>query len=134
VVIDLQHRGDHAGERHARADRQIDAADEDHERHAHRHDHERRDLLEQVGEVALGQEHAARLRQRREQRPQRQQHQQHDARVELEHRGEAAAAVRAGRGFRRRRGAERNVGLCVRGHRFVRFDAFVSSFVLPPAA
>ncbi len=50
-----------AAERQERADRQVDAARQDHEEHAHRHDAGGRDLSQHVHDVAFGQE-GARLR------------------------------------------------------------------------
>ena len=47
---------DDAGEREQRADRQVDAAGEHHERHAHRDDPEDRDAREQVLDVGVGEE------------------------------------------------------------------------------
>ena len=62
VVAEIAHH--HAGQREDRADRKVDAADEDHERHADGHDAEHRDLVHHVQEVAQGQERVGRQRQK----------------------------------------------------------------------
>ena len=71
VVVDLQLGGDDAGERHAGADGEIDAADEDDERHADADDDDLGDLRREVREVAGGEERLARLGMEREAEPQR---------------------------------------------------------------
>ena len=56
VLADDQARAGDAPKRQERADREVDAARQDHEQHADRHDAGRRDLPQYVQDVALGQE------------------------------------------------------------------------------
>ena len=73
VEVDLELRGDDACHGHARADRQIDAADQDHERHADADDRDLGDLRGEVREIARGHERLARLGVDGEHRPHREQ-------------------------------------------------------------
>ena len=54
VVAEVAHH--HAGKRKHRADRKVDAADEDHQRHADSHHAEHRDLIHHVEEIAQREE------------------------------------------------------------------------------
>ena len=77
VMIDLQLGGDDAGERDAGADGEIDAADEDHQRHADADDDDLGDLRRQVREVPGREEGVARLGMKREADPQQQEDADH---------------------------------------------------------
>ena len=61
IVAEIAHH--HAGQRQHRADREVDAADQDDQSHADRHDAEHRDLIEDVQEVSQRQERLGRHRQ-----------------------------------------------------------------------
>ena len=61
-VIGEQHGAEHRAQRHDRADRQVDAAGQDHERHADRDDAVVRHLPQHVREVAGAQEDVDALR------------------------------------------------------------------------
>ena len=50
---DDEHRGERAGNRHDRADRKIDAARGDDQRHAEREEHDLRALVEDIDESAV---------------------------------------------------------------------------------